>query len=242
MDRAIIIAGGKGERLRPYTEDRPKAMIPVLGNPLLSFQLRLLSSHGFKKIAICCGYRNEVLKEHFGDGSKFGVHIDYLVEDEPLGRGGALRRALEHVQAHEPVVAMNGDSLTNINLSDLTAFHKKYHPAATLVTVPLRSPYGIIDVKDDNLVGGFTEKPELPFWINAGIYVLDPRIVDDLPIKGDHEELTFPKLAQANQLRVYKTRAFWKTIDTVKDLTEVRSEFEQLVFGAFLQSGALGVV
>ncbi len=241
MDQAIIIAGGKGERLRPYTEDRPKAMIPVLGNPLLSFQLRLLNSYGFKKIAICCGYRNEVLKEHFGDGAKFGVKIEYLVEDEPLGRGGALRRAMEHFAPTEPVLAMNGDSLTNINLGELVNFHKKFDPTATLVAVPLRSPYGIIDVADETLVAGFTEKPELPFWINAGIYVLSPAIIKDLPVKGDHEELTFPALAKNKQLRVYRTRAFWKTIDTVKDLTEVRSEFEQLVFGAFLQSTPAGV-
>jgi NDP-sugar pyrophosphorylase family protein len=240
LDRAIIIAGGKGERLRPYTEDRPKAMIPVLGNPLLSFQLRLLNSYGFKKIALCCGYRHEVLQEHFGNGEKFGVKIDYLVETEPLGRGGALRRALEHFDSPEPVLAMNGDSLTNINLGELTAFHKRHDPAATLVAVPLRSPYGIIDVRDESVVSGFTEKPELPFWINAGIYVLSPRITQFMPVRGDHEELTFPQLAEQNQLRVYKTRAFWKTIDTVKDLTEVRSEFEQLVFGAFLQSAPVG--
>ena len=240
MDHAIIIAGGKGERLRPYTDDRPKAMIPVLGNPLLSFQLRLLSSHGFKKITICCGYLHDKLVEYFGDGTKFGVKIDYLVEEEPLGRGGALRRAMEHIGSDEPVVAMNGDSLTNINLSELVQFHKKNNPYATLVAVPLRSPYGIIDVSDESLVSGFTEKPELPFWINAGIYVLDPRIIAKMPVKGDHEELTFPQLAKANELRVYKTRAFWKTIDTVKDLTEVRSEFEQLVFGAFLQQTPVG--
>ncbi len=241
MDQAIIIAGGKGERLRPYTEDRPKAMIPVLGNPLLSFQIRLLSSYGLKRIAICCGYRHEVLSEHFGDGSKFGVKIEYLVEDEPLGRGGALRRAMEHIAPTEPVLAMNGDSLTNINLGELVNFHKKHGPSATLVAVPLRSPYGIIDVTDETLVSGFTEKPELPFWINAGIYILEPKIISKMPVKGDHEELTFPQLAAKNELRVYKTRAFWKTIDTVKDLTEVRSEFEQLVFGAFLQSTPVGV-
>lgn len=242
MDRAIIIAGGKGERLRPYTEDRPKCMIPVLGNPLLSFQLRLLSSYGFKKVTLCCGYLHEKIEEHFGDGSKYGVKLEYLVEETPLGRGGALRRALEHAAPTEPVLAMNGDSLTNINLGELIKFHKMNGPLATLVAVPLRSPYGIIDVKDDSLVCGFTEKPELPFWINAGIYVLDPGIIEKMPIKGDHEELTFPQLAEKNQLRVYKTRAFWKTIDTVKDLTEVRGEFEQLVFGAFLQSSPVGVV
>lgn len=236
MNHAIIIAGGKGERLRPYTEDRPKAMIPVLGNPLLSFTFRLLRSHGFEHITLCCGYKHEVLAEHFGDGSKFGVKLDYLVESEPLGRGGALRRALEHIKPTKPVLAMNGDSLTNINLSELYKFHNQFSAKATLVAVPLRSPYGIVDVADETIVAGFKEKPELPFWINAGIYVLSPEIVDEMPKKGDHEELTFPNLAQRNELRVYKTRAFWKTIDTVKDLTEVRSEFEQLVFGAFLQS------
>lgn len=237
MNRAIIIAGGKGERLRPYTEDRPKCMIPVLGNPLLGFTLRLISAHGFNRVTICCGYLNEVLKEHFGDGTKYGVKIDYLVEEEPLGRGGALRAALESMPpSNEPVLAMNGDLLTNINIPDLIAFHKKHHPMATIVSVPLRSPYGILEVTDEDKVTGFKEKPELPFWINAGIYVLDPSIVNVLPKVGDHEEFTFPKLAAEGKLRVHKSRAFWKTIDTVKDLTEVRAEFEQMVFGAFIQS------
>lgn len=237
MKKVVILAGGKGERLRPYTEDRPKAMIPVLGNPLLSFQLRLLSSYGFNDVTICCGYLNEVLQEHFGDGRKYGVRINYLVEEEPLGRGGAIRRALEHVAPTEPVLAMNGDSLTNINLHDLFTFHKQNNGVATLVSVPLRSPYGIIDLaQDSTTICGFKEKPELPFWINAGIYVFEPSIIQVLPKKGDHEELTFPQLAEEGKLKAFKTRAFWKTIDTVKDLTEVRSEFEQIVIGAFLQS------
>ncbi|HEY9676783.1 MAG TPA: nucleotidyltransferase family protein [Drouetiella sp.] len=237
MNRAVILAGGKGERLRPYTEDRPKCMIPVLGNPLLSFQLRLLASYGFNRITICCGYLNEVLQEHFGDGTKYGVKINYLVEETPLGRGGALRAALESLPpSNDPILAMNGDSLTNLNIADLIAFHKQHRPTATIVSVPLRSPYGILEVEGDSQVTGFTEKPELPFWINAGIYMLDPTIIPQLPKLGDHEELTFPQLAKKNELRVFKTRAFWRTIDTVKDLTETRNEFEQLLFGAFLQS------
>lgn len=237
MNRAIIIAGGKGERLRPFTEDRPKCMIPVLGNPLLSFQLRLISSYGFNRVTICCGYRHEVIRDHFGDGTKYGVKIEYLVEEQPLGRGGALRAALESLPpSTEPVLAMNGDALTNTNISELVTMHKRTGATATIVSVPLRSPYGILETTDDNIVSGFTEKPELPFWINAGIYVFDPAIVSALPKVGDHEELTFPQLAKEGQLRVYKTRAFWKTIDTVKDLTEVRSDFEQLVFSSFFQS------
>ena len=88
-------------------------------------------------------------------------------------QGGALRRALENMPpSNEPILAMNGDLLTNLNLSDLIAFHKQHHPAATIVSVPLRSPYGILEVSGDSQVTGFTEKPELPFWINAGIYLL----------------------------------------------------------------------
>lgn len=241
MSRAIILAGGKGERLRPFTEDRPKGMIPVLGNPLLAFQMRLLSTHGFNSVTICCGYRHEVIKDYFGDGAKHGVKIEYLVEDEPLGRGGALRSALEHIQPlpNESVVAMNGDSLTNLNISELMAFHKQHKPAATLVTVPLRSPYGVVDVADDATVNGFREKPELPFWINAGIYALTASILKDLPEVGDHEVLTFPRLSEQGDLKAFRTRAFWKTIDTVKDLTEARAEFEQMLFGAFFQPAAI---
>lgn len=241
--KAIIIAGGKGERLRPYTEDRPKSMIPVLGNPLLSFQIRLLKTHGFDSISICCGYLHEVIVEHFGDGSKYGVKIDYLVEEEPLGRGGAIRAAMEKIGPWtEPILALNGDCFTNTNLGELLQFHKKYNPRATLVSVPLNSPYGILDFRDETLICGFREKPELPFWINAGIYIMDPSIKEQLPVKGDHETLTFPKLAEQGELRVYKSRSFWRTIDTVKDLTDVRSDFEQMLFGAFLTTPMTSVM
>ena len=196
LNKAIILAGGKGERLRPYTEDKPKCMIPVLGNPLLSFTMRLLRAHGFSSVTICGGYLHEVVEGYFGDGSKWGLKIDYLVEKEPLGRGGAMRNALEHIQPmpNESVLAMNGDMLTNLNLSEF-----------------------------------------INFWINAGIYLLDPKIIEDLPKVGDHEETTFPKLSAEGTLKAYQTRAFWRTIDTVKDLTEARSEFEQIMFGAFFQ-------
>lgn len=235
LSRAIILAGGKGERLRPFTQDKPKAMIPLLDSPLLAFQLKLLSAHGFNEIAICCGYRHEVIADYFGDGEKYGVHIDYLIEAEPLGRGGALRNALEHFKppADELILAVNGDLLTNVNISEVVAFHRQHNPIATLVAVPLKSPYGIVDLADDASVLGFKEKPELPFWINAGMYILSPAITNDLPQKGDHEVLTFPRLAREGGLKAFRSRSFWKTIDTVKDLTDARNDFEQLLLGAF---------
>lgn len=248
--QVVILAGGKGERLRPFTEDRPKCMIPVLGNPLLAFQLRWLAASGYKDVTICCGYLHEVIRDYFGDGTKFGVKIRYLVEDEPLGRGGALRQGLEHIAGRQagaaadgaPVLAINGDLLTNLNLLEFEAFHKANGGMATLATVPLTSPYGIVDLGEDGVgVKGFTEKPELPFFINAGVYMFQPEIAGLLPEKGDHEDTTFPGLAQSNQLKAFTTRAFWKTIDTVKDLSEVRSEIEQVLFQAFLTPAVVTV-
>jgi NDP-sugar pyrophosphorylase family protein len=234
MRQAVILAGGKGERLRPLTEDRPKAMIDLLGSPLLGYQIQWLRSHGFSKIVICCGYRHEVIREHFGDGGRWQVQIEYLVESEPLGRGGALKQALKHIgDTKEPVLALNGDLITNLVLGDLFEFHKKQGGLATISTVPLRSPYGIVDCAEDSTITGFREKPELPFLINAGIYVLEQSIVGLLPDKGDHEEFTFPKLAQEGRLKAYQTRCFWRTMDTVKDHSEVRSELEKMFLTTF---------
>jgi NDP-sugar pyrophosphorylase family protein len=237
LKNAIILAGGKGERLRPFTEDRPKCMVPVLGNPLLSFQLNWLRAHGITNVVVCCGYLHEVIQKHFGNGQQHGVNIEYLIEKEPLGRGGALKGGMKHFgKVDGPVLAFNGDSMTNLDITAFTAFHKAQGGLATLVSMPLVSPYGIVEfANNDNTVSGFTEKPTLPFWINAGIYILDSSVTSLLPDKGDHEETCFPQLAKNGQLKAYKANCFWKTVDTVKDLSELRSHIESFVLGAFFQ-------
>ncbi len=238
MKQAIILAGGKGERLRPFTEDRPKAMIDLLGRPLLSYQIQWLKSYGITNIIICCGYRHEVIRDHFGDGSRWQVQIEYLVESEPLGRGGAIKQALRHIKGYDgPVIALNGDLITNLALAELFDFHRKHGQLATLATVPLRSPYGIVECAPDATITGFREKPELPFLINAGIYVLDQSLLDLLPDKGDHEEVTFPTLAKQGRLKAYQTHCFWRTMDTIKDHSEVTAELEQLFITTFLKAG-----
>jgi NDP-sugar pyrophosphorylase family protein len=132
-------------------------------------------------------------------------------------------------------VALNGDIITNLNLTDVLAFHERQGRLATVVAAPLKSPYGIIDVDADDTVAGFREKPQLPLWVNAGIYVLNRGIMDKLPDKGDHEELTFPALAEANGLMAYKSRSFWRPVDNANDLTEVRSEMQELFLGALFR-------
>ncbi len=185
---AIVLAGGKGERLRPFTANRPKAMVEVHGVPLLAYQLRWLRAQGVTDVAIACGYRHEVLQEYFGTGRAWGLAIRYSIEEEPLGRGGALKQAFHALGAPPTLcLATNGDIITDLTLAPALDAHRRSGAAATVVVTPFRSPYGIVEVDEGNRVRGFREKPELPFWINAGIYVLSPEIFPLLPDRGDHE-------------------------------------------------------
>jgi len=221
--RAIVLAGGKGERLRPLTDKRPKAMVEIAGAPLLSYNINWLRFNGCDKITIACGYLSEVIQDYFGDGTKYGVQISYQIEAEALGRGGALKNALQSTAHDEPVLALNGDILTTLNVSELLEYHKTKKPLATIVAAPFKSQYGIIEHREDGLVSGFLEKPELPYWINAGIYIFEPQIVNYLPDRGDHEEMTFPLLAQRGMLQSFCSRAFWHSVDSVKDLYALES-------------------
>lgn len=222
---ALIIAGGEGQRLRPHTHDRPKNMVPVLGRPIVDWQLEWLRDGGVTDAVLLCGYKAEVLKEHLGDGSSHGVNVQYSIEEEPLGRGGALKHGFPLVAAgDEPVVACNGDILTHQPLADVVAYHREKGAAATVMLTPLRSPFGVVDVDDDGRIQSFREKPELPYWINAGIYVLSREFFALLPDKGDHETTTFPQLASEGRLFGYKSREYWRPVDSIKDLSEAEKE------------------
>lgn len=234
MKEAIILAGGRGERLRPLTEDRPKCMIDILGSPILAYQIRWLKAYGVQKIVLACGYLHEIIQQYFGDGTKHGVEIEYLVEQKVLGRGGALKRALLQLQGkeEEPVLCLNGDNVCNLSIKEFLEFHQLHRPLATIVTVPLRSPYGIVEIGQGDTVIGFTEKPELPYGVNAGIYLMDRKIIEFLPDVGDHEVETFPRLAEEGKLKAFRSRCFWRTVDTTKDVGELKSELEKIFMGA----------
>ena len=232
---AIILAGGKGERLRPFTDDRPKPMVEILGIPILGYQLQWLQAQGVEDIIIACGYRSEVIQNYFGTGEKWKVQIQYAVEPHPLGRGGALKLAFGLLPTpEETTLATNGDVITNLRLSPLLEAHRAGRNVATLVLAPYTSPYGVIEANDDNRIVAFHEKPELPYWINAGIYVLSPEIVPLLPEQGDHEDSTFPRLAEERRLGAFKSRGYWRSVDTVKDLSEVHKEIEKRLLTSFL--------
>jgi len=227
--QAIILAGGRGERLRPLTDDRPKPMVLVGDVPLLCYSIRWLKNAGIERIVISCGYRHSSISDYFGDGSKFGVSIDYSVEQQPLGRGGGIKLASKKLWATKsPVIVLNGDTVTDLNLDDLYEEHAQGGKPITITATPLHCSYGTIDLSDDGLAVAFREKPILPYWVNAGIYAVEPATFAEFPDQGDHEELLFPQLAKELQLNAHKFKGFWKAIDTRKDLEDLKREKHRL--------------
>ena len=225
---ALIIAGGEGERLRPYTNDRPKPMVEVAGKPILQYQVEWLRSGGVTDIIVACGYRHEVIQEYFQDGRRWDVRIRYSVEEHPLGRGGALKLAYQQVPPDEPfVIGTNGDNLNTQPLAPMLRQHRRTGAVATLLLVQLRSPYGIVQQRGKRILG-FREKPLLPHWLSAGVYVLSREFFAMLPEKGDHEDSVFPHLAAEGRLFGFRSRTFWKAIDTVKDLSEAERQLREL--------------
>ena len=230
---ALILAGGQGERLRPLTDSLPKPMVPLCGKPILAHQVEWLKSAGVTEVVFLAGYRWEAIRDYFGDGRKFGIHVQYSVEDTPLGRGGAIRKGLPLVpESEECVVALNGDVVTREGLKTILDRHwekKKASPShlATIMVVPMVSPYGLVDMDELDDVVGFREKVEMPHWINAGVYILDRHIFSELPELGDHETETFPRLAQDGRISAYKSRAFWRSVDSFKDLREAEEHLSQ---------------
>lgn len=226
---ALILAGGRGERLRPYTEDRPKQMVPINGKPILEYQLEWLRQEGVDHAVILCGYLHQVIMDYFGDGQKWGIHIDYSVEDNPLGRGGALKKGFFMVPKGERlVIGLNGDNIIAQSLKPMLEAHEDSGALVTVMLAPLRSPYGIATLTEDNHIVGFEEKPVLPYWLNAGVYIISCEAFQLFPDLGDHEDTTFPQLAGEGRLYGFKSTAYWKPIDTVKDLTEASAALKEL--------------
>lgn len=225
---AIILAGGRGERLRPYTDDRPKPMVEVNGVPVIAYLMGWLAQSGITRIVLSCGYRWEVLRSALGTGEQWGLDIRYAVEPERLGRGGGIRFAMSSAGLDRPdaglTVVTNGDNLLDLDLNAMVEQHAKAQALATLALAPLVSARGIVETDAQDRITGFWEKPGLPYWINAGVYVLSPAIADLLPVRGDHEQELFPRLAAEGQLAAYKTRRLWRTVDTAKDLSTLSDE------------------
>jgi len=218
---ALTIAGGRGERLRPLTDSMPKAMVPVNDRPLLSYQVEWMRTQGVTDVIFLCGYLGEKIEEYFGDGNGFGIRAHYSREETPLGRGGAVRKGLSLVPEDDPyVLVCNGDNVTNQPVPDMLDVHESNDALATIMLVPYQSDVGVVATDQHGKVTEFVEKGDLPYWINAGVYIFSRGIERMLPEVGDHETTTFPDLSAKGRLMGLKSDALWMTVDGPKDLTE----------------------
>lgn len=230
---ALILAGGRGERLRPLTDNAPKPMVPICTKPILWHQVQWLKRGGITDIIFLAGYKWEVIRDFFDDGSSHGFRAHYSVEESPLGRGGAIRKGMAMVPEHEScVVVTNGDIITAEGLDGIVDTYGRRREAnaahqATVMVVPFVSPYGLVETDDHGNVEGFREKAELPYWINGGIYVFSRAIEGLLPELGDHEDSTFPDLAAQGNMSALRSRAFWRSVDSFKDLREAEDYLEK---------------
>ena len=221
---ALILAGGKGERLRPLTDNLPKSMVPVHNKPLIWHQLNWLAFHGITNVVILGGYSWEAIRDFISENNEWNIEIEYSIESTPLGRGGAIKNGLSKVPSSESAfVALNGDEISGVNLGSLIDQHNKSNNVATIVLAPLRSPYGVVDVTADDKITGFREKAELPFWVSSGIYVMNRVIEVQLPDEGDHEDTTFPRLADKGRLGAFRTQEMWQTVNNLKELKDAEA-------------------
>jgi NDP-sugar pyrophosphorylase family protein len=222
--QAVILAGGQASRLRPYTDRVPKALVEVAGRPIFEHQARWLAAEGIEDVVVSCGYLADVLKEYVAS-HRLPLRVEVVVEDEPLGRGGGLKHAARHLPyPDERWVGLNGDILTRFSLRDLARTHTERSAPATVAVTPLKSPYGVVELGDDDRVGRFVEAPVLPHWINAGVYLFEPEVTALLPDLGDHEDTTFPSLAEQDRLTAYRINGYWRGVDNSKDLKAASAE------------------
>ena len=213
---AIILAGGKAERLGDAAEGKPKALVPIAGRPLAAYQLTLLRRAGVERVIVSCAAGHEEAFERALGG--LGLEVVAVGEPEPLGRGGGLRLAARAREHGEPIFVLNGDELFDLDLRDLVEAHRRGGGAATITVAPLKSHLGVVDIDDDAVVRGFREAPTLPYWANTGLYVLEEEAIQRLPERGDHESTTFPELAAEGRLRGFRHKGLWLTVNTPKDL------------------------
>ena len=222
---AIVIAGGKAERLRPLTNARPKCLVEVAGRPILDWQLASLERAGVERVAIVGYYLFEAIEAYVA-GRASHLRVDLVREERPLGRGGAIKLGYRELGTGGSVLALNGDILCDLDLAALEALRVESGTAAAILAVPLRSPYGILELERSRVIA-FREKPVLDHWINGGIYALGEEALELFPDEGDHEDSTFPDLASQGRLSALRFSGAWRSIDSLKDLREA----EELVAG-----------
>jgi NDP-sugar pyrophosphorylase family protein len=228
--KAIILAGGMGVRLRPLTFAIPKPLIPVGEKPILEIIISKLKSFGIKDIILAVGYKSELIKTYFENGKRFGVNISYFTEEKKLGTAGPLRMIMEKEKISEDVLVMNGDILTELNFTKMMEFHKANMAS---LTVGIRkheyqSQFGVIKL-NGNRITGVEEKPIIKLDISAGIYIINPEIIQLVPENSyyDIPDLIKDCLKKNKTIVGYEIKEYWVGIEDIKNLGEAAEELSK---------------
>ena len=230
--QALILAGGKGTRLRPLTVYTPKPVVPICNRPFLLYQIDTLRRAGITDITLSLSYQPFKIEQQLGDGSDFGVKINYTVEPQPMGTAGAYKFAEDLIR--EPTVVFNGDIVTDLDLESVIREHNEHKATATIVLAPVENPsaYGLVETHEDGRVKRFLEKPKADEisvnTINAGTYILDPKVLDIIPAGENFsfEYGVFPELLKREE-KFYAhvpERAYWIDIGTPSRYLQVHHD------------------
>lgn len=228
-NKVVLMVGGLGTRLRPLTENTPKPMLHVGGKPILQSIVEKFVSYGFVNIVMCVGYKSNIIQDFFGNGSKFGANIEYVVEEQRMGTVGAL--TLINAQINEPFFVMNGDLLTNVNFEHLLDFHLANNSMATMCVreYDFQVPYGVVNVGNGKILS-IEEKPVQKFFVSAGIYMLDPKCIDFIPANEFYDMPTlFEKLINMQEnIMSFPLREYWLDIGRIEEYEKANLEYHEV--------------
>lgn len=227
----FIMAGGFGTRLRPLTDTCPKPMLKIGNKPILETLVRSFAKAGFINLYISTHYMPELIKEHFGDGDRFGVNITYVHEESPLGTGGALGLLPKDLPEGLPLIMINGDVLTKVDFQRLLEFHVNYKADATMCVreYEYQIPYGVIN-GDGNKITSMVEKPIQRFFVNAGIYVISPGVISSVPQnhRVDMPTLLEKHMNERNNVLMFPIHEYWLDIGRMDDFKRAQADIHML--------------
>jgi NDP-sugar pyrophosphorylase family protein len=221
---AIILAGGKAERLGDAAGGRPKSLVDVAGKPLAAYQVSRLAKAGVGRVIISCAAGQGALFE--SELAGLGAEVVAAEEPERLGRGGGIKFAARQRRESGDAYALNGDELVAVDFAALLARHEETGAAATISVARPKSPFGVVDLGDGDVVEGFSEGGAIPYWVSCGIYVLSEEAIERFPERGDHETTTFPELVEERRLGAYRHHGLWLTVNTPKELRNAAEHVE----------------